>query len=210
MLTSPGTGERPHIPVPDDLVELGRVVSAYGVKGWVKIQPHSSQADVLLKAKTWWLKAPIPPGGSGASSRPVKADVEAVRPHSGSIVAQLDFVPDRNVAETLKGHTVWVSRAQFPAADADEYYWVDLIGCELWGDHEGRSVLLGKVTEVLDNGAHAILRVQRLLVDANGEPAPMLDDKGRPVEDLIPFVSAHVHTVDLEAKRLESNWPAEF
>ena len=195
---------------PQDLIELGRIVSAYGVQGWVKIQPHSSQADVLLKAKTWWLKAPIPPGRSGASSRPLEAGVRAVRPHSGSIVAQLESVPDRDVAETLKGYTVWVSRAQFPSTDADEYYWVDLIGCELWGEHEGQSVLLGNVTEVLDNGAHGILRVQRLAQDQQGHLVPMLNDKGSPIEELVPFVSAHVHTVDIQGRRLESNWPVEF
>ena len=33
---------------PADLIELGRITAAYGIKGWVKVQPHSAQAEVLL------------------------------------------------------------------------------------------------------------------------------------------------------------------
>ncbi len=196
--------------VPDDLVELGRIVSAYGVKGWVKIQPHSARAEVLLKAKRWWLQAPVPPGNTGALSRPFAASVFAARPHSATVVAQLDIVPDRDRAEALKGHTVWVPRTEFPAADDDEYYWVDLIDCQLWGELDGEPALIGKVIEVIDNGAHAILRVARASLDEHGVLTPLLNEKGRSVDVLVPFVSAHVHTVDIANKRLDSNWPVEL
>lgn len=196
--------------VPDDLVELGRIVSAYGVKGWVKIQPHSAQAEVLFNAKKWWLQAPVPPGSPGALSRAFAAKVVAVRPHSATVVAQLDIVPDRDRAEALKGHTVWVPRSEFPAAGDDEFYWVDLIDCQLWGEHDGVPALIGVVAEVIDNGAHAILRVARASLDEQGALRPLLNEKGRSIEVLVPFVSAHVHTVDIAHKRLDSNWPVEL
>src|SRR5690606_2977369 len=119
-------------------VELGRVVSAYGVKGWIKIQPHSAQADVLLLAKTWWIKAPVSMVNRTGDFAGV-AQVLASRPHGATVVAQIDLSPDRDVAETLKASTVWVPRSQFPAAADDEYYWVDLIGCQLFGEVEGTS-----------------------------------------------------------------------
>lgn len=195
---------------PADLVELGRIVSAYGVRGWVKIQPHSSNGQVLLAAKTWWLKAPALKASPGASPLAFAVQVVASRPQGATVVAQLDAAPDRDRAEALKGHTVWVPRADFPAADDDEYYWVDLIGCKLFGEHEGRSMLIGQVLDVIDNGAHAVLRVGRATADAGGELTFMQNEKGKTVEVLVPFVSAHVHTVDIAAQRLESNWPAEF
>ena len=195
---------------PSDLVELGRVVSAYGVRGWIKVQPHSSNGQVLLDAKTWWLKAPASKTDMGALSLASSAQVLASRPQGATVVAQLDSVADRDIAETLKGHTVWVSRAQFPAADEDEYYWVDLIGCQLFGEQDGQSALLGQVVDVMDNGAHAVLRVARAKLDAEGNLVFLQTDKGKPLEELVPFVAAHVHTVDLSAKRLDSNWPVEF
>lgn len=205
-----GTSSTLHAGAPEDLVELGRIVSAYGVRGWIKIQPHSSDARTLLMADVWWLRAPVPPGKTGALSSPAPARVLASRPHGATVVAQLDIVLDRDRAETLKGHTVWVSRSKFPDAEDDEYYWVDLIGCLLYGEHEGQPALIGQVAEVIDNGAHGILRVARATQKSDGNLVFMKNDKGRDEEVLVPFVSAHVHTVDLAAKRLDSNWPVEF
>ena len=203
-----GISVNPEAGAPADLVELGRIISAYGVRGWVKVQPYSAGGEVLLAAKTWWLKAPLPVGRQGAFSAAAPASVLASRPQGAAIVAQLDSIPDREAAEALKGHTVWVPRADFPTSDADEYYWVDLVGCQFFGEQDGRSVLMGQVAEVLDNGAHAILRIARLAESEDGLK-PVLTAKGRQAEVLVPFVRAHVHTVDIANKRLESNWPAE-
>jgi len=247
---------------PPDLVELGRVVSAYGVRGWIKVQPHSPQADVLLSASRWWLAPPSREGrdASGAMA-PQPLDITASRRQGAAIVAGLSGVGDRTAAEAWRGATVWVPRSAFPPPQEDEYYWVDLIGCLVHGDAEGVPVPIGRVTEVLDNGAHAILKVARLApalpavagpgqgagrsapaaglaadpavapvaapaaspAAATGEPAgaasaaadpaslqPVLDAKGRPQEILIPFVAAHILRVDLDARRIDSNWPADF
>jgi 16S rRNA processing protein RimM len=125
-------------------------------------------------------------------------------------VAELSAVADRDHAEAMKGHTVWVPRADFPSAEDDEYYWVDLIDCQLYGELEGRPALIGKVIDVVDNGAHALLRVARATMAPGGELVLMQNDKGRSIVVRVPFVSAHVHTVDIANKRLESNWPVEF
>ena len=196
---------------PADLVELGRIVSAYGVRGWVKVQPHSSNSQVLLKSKTWWLQAPVPKIGLGALSLPYSVGVVACRPQGATVVAQLDAVADRDQAEALKGHTVWVPRADFPPADDNEYYWVDLIGCAFYSDADGEPTRVGVVDDVTDNGAHAILRVVlQSTPQSDAEPETRLDAKGRPLEMLVPFVAAHILTVDLAARRIDSNWPTEF
>jgi 16S rRNA processing protein RimM len=196
---------------PHDLVELGRIVSAYGVKGWVKIQPHSAHADVLLGTSVWWLKAPVPSGKLGAFSHQGKSyRVQSSRFHTDSVVAQLDSVSDRNLAEALKGYTVWAPRSSFPAADDDEYYWIDLIGCRLYGEQGSETVLLGEIIEVIDNGAHGVLRVARACETEGGVLERLMNEKGRAQEVLVPFVQAHVHTVDLQNKSLYSNWPADW
>src|SRR5690606_33570992 len=174
-MTDTQSGDSPH-----DLIELGRIVSAYGVQGWVKIQPHSSRAEVLLQSKDWWLKAPVPlTGGAGAFAPPRPAKVMAARPQGLTVVARLDAAPDRNAAEALKGHTVWVSRALFPSEDDDEYYWVDLIGCQLFGEADGRQQLIGQVVNVSDNGAHALLHVARARIEEDGQVTLLKNQKGR-------------------------------
>jgi 16S rRNA processing protein RimM len=208
---------------PDDLIELGRIISAYGIKGWVKVQPHSAQAEVLRAAPIWWLCSPAPPAHLGAkvaggSSKTTSASaawnpmmhphtVKQVRPQGATVVADLEGVGDRDTAESMRGYTVHVSRKDFPAAHSGEYYWVDLVGCMVYGD----SGLIGEVLEVIDNGAHALLRVLRLnSVDEGAEPTPLLDEKGRQQDVLVPFVAAHVQHVDIAARRIDTDWPLDF
>lgn len=202
---------------PADLVELGRVTAAYGVKGWIKIQPHSAQAEVLRSVKQWWLSRPVPalarsPGApEAAAAGAVSYQVLQARAHGATVVAQLAGVADRDQAEALRGCLVLASRSAFPQPDEGEYYWVDLIGCDFYTAGEaGQPRLFGRVEEVLDNGAHAILRIARVRVSPEGEAQPMLDAKGRAVETLVPFVDAHVHTVDISARRIDGDWPDDF
>lgn len=197
--------------LPQDLVEIGRVLGAYGVKGWVKVQPYSADAAALLTARQWWLKAPVPPGKSGALSHPQITRVVSVKKHGSAVVAQLAAIPDRDRAEASKGYSIWVPRASFPKADPDEFYWVDLVGCRVMGvDSEGNPALIGQVMEVSDNGAHGLLHVARAEDDGQGGLALLLNEKGRTQEVLVPFVEAHVHNVDLSKKLLESNWPVDL
>lgn len=204
---------------PNDLIELGRIVSAYGVRGWVKVQPHSSQSEVLRAAPIWWLAMPVAPAGVVAHGSDYRQDtlrsfaVRQVRRQGSTIVAELEGVDDRDVAEAMRSQIVLASRQYFPAPKSDEYYWVDLIGCSVFGEDSaspGARALIGIVAEVLDNGAHALLRVNRYQPDAAGEPVPVLDAKGRPVDVLVPFVEVHVPKVDIAAKRIETDWPVDF
>src|SRR5690606_5752786 len=120
------------VAVPGDLVELGRVTDAYGLQGWVKIQPYSADSSALLHARQWWLRRSHTPlqhaGRKGDLEVPWPVKVLKSRTQGSSIVGSLQGVVDRTEAERLRGCTVWVSRAAFPALEDDEYYWVDLIG----------------------------------------------------------------------------------
>ena len=192
----------PSTAFPDDLVEVGRVVSAYGLRGWIKVVPYSADADVLLTAKKWWLRTPVPPNRSRSlQTAPAQLyTVVRARPHSATVVAQFQGFDNRDPAELLKAHTVWVSRADFPAASDDEHYWVDLIDCQVYGDQQGESVPIGKVVNVFDNGAHAVLELHTGAVNKNNKP----------IVELVPFVEAYVHQVDTKAKRIDTSWPVDY
>lgn len=196
---------------PDDLVELGCITTPHGVKGWVRVRSYSAAAVVLCDAASWWLKAPALAIGQGEWPRLSAVRVLACRPHGAGFIANLDGVRDRSRAESLRGFRICVSRAAFPATGADEYYWVDLIGCELWGVRDGAPVLIGNVTEVIDNGAHALLRVARSTGrDAEEHRSPTRSTTVDVPDALVPFVGAHVQRVDLAARRIDSNWPVDF
>lgn len=174
--------------VPDDLVLVGYVIGAYGIKGWVRIRPYSADADAMLYAKTWWL------------NKPELRDVEAMQAkvHGEDVVAQLMGVADRNAAEALKGATVQVRRSHFPPLSNDEFYWLDLIGLTV-ENLQGES--LGTVADMMDNGAHPILRVVALSPSIGAD---------KPKEWLIPFVDQFVKTVDQSAKKITVDWGLDF
>ncbi|MFM0518654.1 MULTISPECIES: ribosome maturation factor RimM [Caballeronia] len=180
--------------LPDDAVELGFIADAYGLKGWVKIVPHANGkqgGDALLNAKRWWLVK----GRDYKSARCLQSKV-----HADTIVARFAGCDDRDTALALKGHTVNIARSDFPKLDSeDEFYWVDLIGLDVESE---AGVALGRVADLIDNGAHSILRIEY----------PSTDKDGKPVagERLIPFVGVYVKTVDRAAKRIVVDWDADY
>lgn len=188
---------------PLDLVDVGRVAAAHGVHGWLKIQPYSQQGEALRLADVWWLAPENEP-----VARAMRATVLACRTAGTFLLAKLENVTDREAASALRGRTVRVARSCFPSTADDEYYWVDLIGCLLYGLRGAEQVLLGQVDAVFDNGAHAVLEVVPGVLSDAGVFTADVDGRGRRV--LVPFVAAHVGCVDLQARRIESDWPAEF
>lgn len=168
---------------------VGYISGAYGLNGWVRVRPYSADADALLNAKTWWL------------DKPEFHDMAMMQSkiHSGDVVAQLMGVAGRDAAEALKGAAVQIPRSHFPALSDDEFYWVDLIGLEV---ENVQGVHLGKVSDMMDNGAHPILRV--------AVPQVAEADPKAAQELLIPFVEQFVITVDRTAKKITVDWELDY
>jgi len=145
----------------------------------------------LLHAKTWWLGNPELP----QQLRDI--DMMQAKNHSGDVVAQLVGVAGRDAAEALKGSAVQISRRHFPALSDSEFYWVDLIGLEV---HNLQGEFLGIVDNMMDNGAHPILRIAAASSDA---------EKAQP-EILVPFVDQFVTAVDLAAKKITVDWGLDY
>ena len=165
---------------PDDAIEVGSVVDAWGIKGWIKIQPYAADPQALFATRHWFLKprAGALGQGLGTSALPALLTIVQAKEHGGAIVAQAQELADRTAAKALHGARIFVSRRSFPSVDPDEYYWVDLIGLAV-SNRQGES--LGSVVGLLDTGPHSVLRV-----------APDVVPEGRTAQDaerLIPFVA---------------------
>jgi 16S rRNA processing protein RimM len=165
---------------PPDLVELGVLRGAYGVKGWVRVQPHSAQATALRACRDWWLLGP----------QLARVAVTGVRRHGAALVAKVQGCESPEQAERLRGVPVGVSRADFPPAGDGEVYWIDLIGARV----VNRSgVDLGVVARVLSSGAQDLLEVRC----------------GERVR-LVPMVAHHVDEVDLAKRIVRVDWETDW
>jgi len=187
--------------LPGDAIEVGRILDAWGVKGWVKIQPHSTDPEALLSAKSWFLQVPdakFRPGFTGFSGT-VSLKLDQVKPHSDSVVAKISGLDDRNAAEALRGARIFLPRSSFPAASKDEYYWVDLIGLNVV-NREG--VALGCVRDLMATGPNSVLCVEYAATQEDGSSTT--------AERMIPFVSVYVDAVDIAGKCITVDWQPDY
>ncbi|MDO8207573.1 MAG: ribosome maturation factor RimM [Gallionella sp.] len=164
------------------MVIMGRVAAAFGIRGWVKIQPFSEFVDSLLDYKTWYV------GHENGPWR--KVDVVQAETHDKTLAVQFPDCPDRNAAEKLKGLLIAVPRSSLPEQVEGEYYWADLIGMSVVNE---AGETLGTVVELLETGANDVL-----IVRGNGPDV------------LIPFLDSVIGPVDLAAKTIQVNWSADF
>ncbi len=115
--------------------------------------------------------------------------VQETKIHSGKLLAKLAGIASREEALELKGATVAVPRDALPDPAQGQYYWADLVGLEVVNS---QGLVLGVVKELFSHGAHDVMEL-------SGER-----------RRLVPWVSAVVKRVDLEAKRIEVAWGADW
>lgn len=179
--------------LPADAVEVGRILDAWGVKGWFKIQPYSASPEALFSCKRWFLLPPERPVKTSFAA-PTGLTIKQVRDHADTVVASAQEVPDRNVAEQLKGARIFISRASFPVPEEDEFYWVDLLGLAVI-NREG--LTLGTVKDLLATGPQTTLVLS-------------YEFEGKSQERMIPFVKAFVDSVDLQGKLITVDWQPDY
>ena len=139
-------------------VELGRIEGAWGLLGWVRVEPWTGETGAAAGYASWWL---------GAERREMR--VQAARAHGGKLVAKLAGVETRDAAQALNGEIIAVLREMLPEPEPGRYYWADLLGAEVVNRSGAR---LGRVERVFHNGAHEVIEVggerNRLLPWVNG------------------------------------------
>ena len=213
---------------PEDAIEVGRILGAWGIKGGIKVLPFAADPQALFSAKVWFLKPaegakkpgvnPLKPGAAVpapahktpaqkaalAAPLPFALNVQGVRDQGDAIVATAPEIADRDAAEAMKGVRVFVSRATFPKTDDDEFYWIDLIGLSVFNRD---NAALGDVIGLIDTGPHCVLRVKPVSAEVQGGDAP-----AEPAADerLIPFVEAYVDSVDIAGRRIVVDWGLDY
>ena len=167
------------------LVTLGHVSGVHGVRGWVKVWSATSPRGGIVEYSTWLV-------GDGNARREYKVLDGGER--GGTVVARLEGIEDRDVARALMGQTISITREQMSPPESGVYYWVDLIGLDVFNLADEH---LGKVSTLMETGAHDVLVVE------SADPASG--------QLLIPFVEGpYVKAVQPDRGRLVVDWEADF
>ena len=162
------------------MIEYGRLAEPYGVRGWLRVVVD--EPELLADQPTWWLAGTAYP-------------VRETKVHSGTLLAKLEGIDNPELAKTFKGKAVSVPR---PEAGEGRYYWSDLVGLEVVNE---QGVVLGVVKQMTSNGVHDVMEVS--VMEAAGT-------KGETRTRLLPFVPVYVKQVDLQNRRIEVEWEADW
>lgn len=164
----------------DDLICVGHVLGAQGIKGWVRVFSETSPRENIVSYSPWLIER-------SGELRKVKVKGRLQGKH---VVAKLQGIDDRSQAEALSGCQLFIERRLLPGLEAGEYYWSDLIGLTM---ETQRAEPLGVVTAMLETGADDVMVLQ-------GERERLIPF----VMDEI------VREVDLANRRLVVDWSPEY
>lgn len=171
------------------MIVLGRITAPYGVKGWLRLHPFGDEPERWREIRHWWLGRDDQ-DFSGWKSWPL----QMLRQQGNGWVVKLTGIEDRDGAEQMVGQFVGAPRNALPATEQDEFYWADLVGLTVVNE---RQETLGRVTELIESGAHAVVVVQ----EGEGTKAQ---------QRLLPFVAQVVREVDLPAGVMRVAWERDW
>ena len=60
----------PDAEFPEDAIEVARIIDAWGIKGWFRVQPHAKDPQALFSSKRWFLRPPEPRAGPAPRAEP--------------------------------------------------------------------------------------------------------------------------------------------
>lgn len=162
----------------DNIVILGEITGAQGLRGWLKVFSHTRPPDNIFQFKNWQLKS-----GSGE----IISRIVLEHKYQGKkLLVKMQGVDDRTAAEALVGLDVCINRDQLPAL-TNEYYWRDLIGLTVKDTHD---VELGVVIDLMETGSNDVL----ILKDSTGKTLA------------IPWLPDVVLEIDAERSLLVADW----
>jgi 16S rRNA processing protein RimM len=178
-----GAADRQNSAAEGLMLVMGRVLGAHGVEGWIKARAFTTTPEGLIAQRRWWL------GREAGEWR--RFDVKEARRHADVVLARLEGLGQREEAAAWRGASIGIPRSKLPAPPKGEVYLADLVGLTVV-NREG--VTLGKVTGLIETGAHAVMRVA-------GEGTQ---------ERLVPLVPAYVEAIDFDAGRVAVDWQSDY
>ena len=123
----------------DELLAVGRVSRAHGIRGEVSVQKLTEVEDRFRPGSTLRLE-------DGRT-----LTVEKSRPHQQLLLVKFEEIPDRTGAESLRGEVLLVPTEASPEPPAGGFWVHQVVGLEVVTE-EGRS--LGRIAEVQGNPAN--------------------------------------------------------
>ncbi len=173
---------------PDNPIVLGKMGSTYGIRGWLRVFSSTEDAESIFDYQPWFIKR---------AGNWQHIELEGWKRHNQDLIIKIKGIEDREAAGLLTNCEIVVDSTQLPALDAGDYYWKDLMGCQVITT---AGYQLGAVIDMMETGSNDVMVVKANLKDAFGIQ-----------ERLIPFLDGQViKKVDITAQLIEVDWDPAF
>lgn len=169
---------------PKNLIILGKFGKAHGIMGWLKVISLTETLCNIIDYQPWLVFA---------LSKWHCLFVEYWRYYNKNILVKIKGIKDRNIAFSLANCVINIDVSQLPSLKQNEYYWKDLLGCQVLAK-DGYQI--GKVTSLIKTGANDVLVVKAITQKFFGIK-----------EYLIPFIQDQViKNVSLAKRIINVDW----
>lgn len=173
---------------PDHPIIVGKFGSCYGIRGWIRIISFTEFAENIFSYQPWYVNK---------ANQWQVLNIESWKLHNRDLIVKLVGSDDRDIVAQWVNSEIIVDTSQLPVLEKGDYYWKDLIGCQVITI---AGYDLGEVTELMETGSNDVLVVKAKLTDAFGKK-----------ERLIPFIEPQViQRIDLTLKQINVNWDPGF
>lgn len=153
----------------EDKLIVGEILKAHGIKGELKVRPITKDISRFYKLRAVYIDSAL-------------YQINGVRISKDFAYIKLANVTTRNDAEKLVGKFIQIDRIYAISTKPDEFFIVDLIGCDFIAD----DLILGKISDIYQYGAADVIEI-------------MLND-GKIM--LIPFLKELNLKIDIVAKKV--------
>lgn len=157
-----------------EYIVIGAIANTHGLKGEVKVKPFTHFVDLRFKkGNTIYIE------DNGVYQ---KVTIKNVKEQKDLLYILFEGYEHINLIERWKGCNLSIRKQDLHMLEDDEIYFHELKDCEVFCEEHG---YLGMVTQILETGAHVVIRVQK-------------DEQ----QILIPYVNEFIKEVNKEEKKI--------
>lgn len=156
--------------------DVGKIVNTHGIKGEVRVISSTDFPEQRYqKGSILYLFQ--------SGKEPIKLTVSGYRRHKNFDLLMFEGYDNVNLVEAFRDAQLKVSADQQNELDEDEFYYHEIIGCEVFleeGEH------IGRITEILSPGANDVWVIK----------------PGSGKDVLIPYIESVVKEVNVRDKKV--------
>ncbi|UDG81286.1 Ribosome maturation factor RimM [Candidatus Profftia lariciata] len=165
-------------------VVLGKIGSAYGLYGWLKIFSSTENTKKIFEYQPWFIHN---------NNQWWHINLENWKGYKKDLIIKIKGINDRNTANRLTNLEIVIEYSQLPKLQNGDYYWRDIINCQIININ---GYYLGQIVNIIETGSNDVIVVQE-----------NKRDKCNIKKHLIPFLDGKViKNVNLKNKIITVDW----